>query len=525
MLCLIIILIIICPIGIYGSDNHHDGYIGIASLSQINDDGKYYLIDNIELNGAFLVDKEITICLNGFSIYSSYGFENVLIVTNLGSLTIEDCTSQGKIYHSVAAHHYAIRNNGNLILNGGNIVDNYGGIDNQENFIMNGGSVLNSSNYAIYNQGNLEINGGTIKDNNDYGICINSFNSINNIRNCLIINNLGGICLYNGTLNISGGLIENNTTKGGLFTYGGTINMSGGTIINNTNIDRYQGGGVHIASEANINISNEVHIENNTCSNLYLSSGKQLNIDNLSNNSRIGITGDINMPIILKTSNINCFYSDNIEYELSVNKEDNSLSLIKNSSIILQGDDIYYLIDIKDCNIEGDILIKDNKTYGKLESKITIIPHMIVGTILDFYTSNVNIIDNSFIMPAKKVSIKANYINYPTYVIDIPESIELNETLNINVTNVNIKDGYNLQVSLNEDNKLTLRNNETKLWLKLFIKDNEIKPGDSLLTVSGGILNNNGSCDINFESQRPIYAGIYKGLLIFDIVIKEDIDN
>ncbi len=151
--------------------------------------------------------------------------------------------------------------NGTLIINGGEISYNKsykraGGIYNYDGLlIMNNGNICNNSTPGTFgqdcgggisNEGTINIKGGNIFNNTaDYGGGIHN----------------SGV----GTVNIEGGNIYNNKTRtgGGIQNYG-TINMSGGKIYSNTSTT--SGGGLDSGTGGYINMTGGI-IENNTSGN------------------------------------------------------------------------------------------------------------------------------------------------------------------------------------------------------------------------------------------------------------------
>jgi hypothetical protein len=68
--------------------------------------------------------------------------------------------------------------------------------------------------------------------------------------------NGGGVCVYNGTFSMSGGMVSNTSSSngGGVYVYSGTFSMSGGAVSGNSSSSG-TGGGVYIASNGTFTIS------------------------------------------------------------------------------------------------------------------------------------------------------------------------------------------------------------------------------------------------------------------------------
>lgn len=132
---------------------------------------------------------------------------------------------------------------------------------------------------VIFNEGNLTISGsGTISGghNSDAGIVKG-----------------GGIC-NTGTLTITGGTINNNTTNtsgGGIYNTG-TLDIQGGTIQSNTATNTSGGGIYHNGTTFRLQGSPTItnNLANNVANNVFLETGKTITITGTLNNSTaIGI--------------------------------------------------------------------------------------------------------------------------------------------------------------------------------------------------------------------------------------------
>ena len=241
------------------------------------------LIDNTNNGGTLILDKNytalssedritiargktITIDLNGHTIdrHLTTATQYGEVIRNLGTLTIKDSGSGGKI-------------------TGGYTTGSGGGIDNSEVLTLESGSI--SGNKAVYhgagvfNSDSFKMNGGTISDN----IANSSDNSC------------GGGVYNNGSFKMNGGTINNNNSKSGGGVYNNkNFEMNGGTISNNT--AGIKGGGVssydipfYIDNGSKISIIGNVVSGN--ANNVYLLSATPLIIKNSPvTGSVIGIT-------------------------------------------------------------------------------------------------------------------------------------------------------------------------------------------------------------------------------------------
>jgi hypothetical protein len=120
-----------------------------------------------------------------------------------------------------------------------------------------------------------------------------------------------GGAVYNvGTVNISGGSIENNTAQnsgGGIFNNdAGTLNLKGGMITKNSAGENYHGGGIH--TSGTINVSGNPVVKDNT------RGGKENNIG-LFEDDVINVTGKLSDDAYI---GVNKSRSNSSESELGV---------------------------------------------------------------------------------------------------------------------------------------------------------------------------------------------------------------
>ena len=159
----------------------------------------------------------------------------------------------------------AIKSNGTFILNGGSIKDNkatnHAGVsltDNNAKFRMTGGEISGNRAYCFgggisAHGGTVDISGGTINNNHAAEGPYYQSGSTVDVGG-------GGIYINGGTVNFTGGTIEenyidgaeNNCGAGVFIEEGGTFNMSGGTIEgcktdpNSSSPKPSKGGGVFV---------------------------------------------------------------------------------------------------------------------------------------------------------------------------------------------------------------------------------------------------------------------------------------
>ena len=306
----------ICGTGKLSVEGHtHDEkqtWEGISDLSKIIGEGYYYLTKDVTIYSAWKCPNDVTLCLNGHSITCDAS-EDVIVINSGKTFTLTDCQENaGRITHTESKTGRGINNyKGTFQMYEGTISGNTG--------IYGGG--VNST------WGKFNMYGGTITGN------IGSTAAYS--YNC------GGGGVYNNgsEFNMYGGVISGNNSEdcgGGVFCHnGGSFNMFGGEITDNKSTSH--GGGVYFASTGSFNMKGTVNITKNKVeeidNNLYLAEGKQVSASGLTSEARIGVTTAIPptntsaVPITSDSVSVNCFSSDNSDYETAI--DENSKVVLK----------------------------------------------------------------------------------------------------------------------------------------------------------------------------------------------------
>ena len=200
-------------------DGKHEGWTAIGAGDTITAGGKYYLTED---RGGFSVTgtgtEELTVCLHGHQITSSWAMFNQIKTVNLVNCVKGD--------------------NANFVGDG-------------NAFYLAGGTTMNigenvkvsSTGQAIFLQGGSTVNiyGGTIEgtasEANGAGIYLSSgtINMYDGTITGKTTESGGGVYVNSGTFNMYGGTISGCTARiGGGVRNHGTFNMYGGTISGNT---------------------------------------------------------------------------------------------------------------------------------------------------------------------------------------------------------------------------------------------------------------------------------------------------
>ena len=335
-------------------------------------------------------EKNITIDLKGYILTRG----NSTLLNNKGSLTItdsgkgeEDSKTYGKMENTggtvitntgsgtleinntiITSSSTAIVNNntGNITINSGTITG-YNGINNAgtEKLIINGGSILSVGGYhdayasPILNSssGTVEINKGTIRATDAYNQGIRNISTGKIIIRDGTVNgsiNPGISNEKEGTLEISGGNIDEISSSGTVIVTGGNIGSfwnSGSTTVTSGTLGGFSNGGTAIITGGNISGSG---VSNNRGGILTISGGTITGNSSAISNS----DGTVNVEsITLSNSNIGISNTGSGIVNLAVSVTINANNIgISNSATINIGS--------KDGNVSTEMPIITGKTYG-----------------------------------------------------------------------------------------------------------------------------------------------------------------
>ena len=296
-------------------------WTGISSLSEIAAEGNYYLKNDVTSGTWTCRIAGVKLCLNGKTITGTRDFVELINISAVASLAITDCQETvGKITNN-GVEGSCIYNYGILTLWNGSITGSRRGVDNDNTFTMNGGSIRENRYPAggggVANSGTFTMNGGSITDNK--------------ARH-------GGGVENDGTFTMTGGSITQNHAgiKGGGVNNWGTFTMTGGSITGNyndgiyNNDSEYNNYGSTVKLSGNVNITGNVRggtLKNGvyiggTSSNVYLPNGKPVTVESgkpLAATAKVGITAEnpASYPtVVTGTMSTTGFFSDNANYQL-----------------------------------------------------------------------------------------------------------------------------------------------------------------------------------------------------------------
>ncbi|MDE7082427.1 MAG: hypothetical protein K2O89_01825 [Clostridia bacterium] len=241
----------------------------------------FTLTEDWTLNSGISIpaNADIILDLNGHTVNGKTGIS--VFINVLGTLELQDSTGGGKITGAnSSAYGSAVSVYGTFIMNGGEISGNVSGGGSvatehkDAEFIMNGGVIKNNradgadndgygGGVIVYN-GTFEMNGGEISENTaDYeggGVWSSLYSTFimngGKISNNNVIGNSGGggVVSY-GKFIMNGGEISGNTSPsigGGVMVYSGSVVINNGEIYDN---EATQGGGVHVYTNGTFEMS------------------------------------------------------------------------------------------------------------------------------------------------------------------------------------------------------------------------------------------------------------------------------
>ena len=186
---------------------------------------------------------------------------------------------------------------------------------------------------------------------------------------------------------------------------------------------------------------------------------------------------------------------------------------------------VHYALTVTGGTAGGDVSTYKNQLYGKTGGSVTLnATNVPVGQAAGWSCSDdtVTIASDAFTMPARKLTVTAQYTNAPSYTVTIPASVELGNTAKIQAEDVNVVSGSQLVVRLSNANGLKLTTPEGAEQLYT-IKNGEtsIRESDAVLTVAGGTADNSGTVSLNFAPDgEPKYAGVYTGTVMFSVSVE-----
>ena len=230
-----------------------------------NDDGNYYLTQNVEISEAWKPASGTVLCLNGYNITANGAFDAIEVQADI-TFTLTDCEAdgtKGNITHAKDSNDAALHGSGvdvkeSAVFNmyGGNITGNevtIGGsgvsVEAGAVFHMYGGSI--TKNIVLNTMGK----GGGV---NNYGTFIMTGGTISGNQGGTAYGGGGGGVLNAGNFTMSGTAVIGGTNAedanmgyngGGVYNYyTGKFNFDGGTIIGNE--ASKNGGGVYNEQES-----------------------------------------------------------------------------------------------------------------------------------------------------------------------------------------------------------------------------------------------------------------------------------
>ena len=297
--------------------------------------GAYYLNGNIELDAPLLIDRGVTLCLNGYSLTVKADKEAIIIAAYNGSLTLCDCkggnvdAEYGSITHGekdsgkYSGCGVMVNINATFTMYGGSICGNQSEdkaagvhVDSGASFTMYGGSICGNQSESVYVEpgATFTMYGGSVTENSAPGGMGAGIYTAGNTtiggsavvsRNSAPGGMGAGIYCFSGTLCIEGSaqITDNTAAKGGgvyvQIEDGGAVTIRGNAQITG-NTATEDGGGVYV-EKGTLKVSGSVKLTGNVDgseapkhSNVYLYSGDPITVEGEltdgENSARIGVT-------------------------------------------------------------------------------------------------------------------------------------------------------------------------------------------------------------------------------------------
>lgn len=250
------------------------------STDRLPQSGTYHLMLDVVINGTWVIESSVTLCMNGKSITLNNGDDELptIRIENGATLTLTNCDSSGSITHADGCKGSGIEicEGGTLVMYGGMIYGNSstwhgGGVVNEGIFTMYDGDITENKagdtasekcGGGVYNDdGTFYMYGGNITDNTAYrgGGIYNSSSGMFRMNGGTIGSNtadsFGGGLYNSGETVILGGDIATNTSACGAGVYtpsNSTFTMQGGAITGNTASE--DGGGLS-SGENNVTLT------------------------------------------------------------------------------------------------------------------------------------------------------------------------------------------------------------------------------------------------------------------------------
>ncbi len=226
-------------------------WIGVSELTSEMPEGYYYLTDHVTLTEQWIPKHSLTLCLNGFNVFSTT-YTNAITIRDNISITLCDPHGSGKISAPTGDGACVYLEGGKASNNtfatfnmyGGTLTaDRYGVYVAQSNSIFNMyGGTITGSKVGVYMKSGMQstffnMYGGTITGNGSSD------------------ENGGGVYVGSGQFKMSGGLITQNYNtringSGGVYVDSGTFEMSGNAVISNNSATVRKGSSIAVPAGA-----------------------------------------------------------------------------------------------------------------------------------------------------------------------------------------------------------------------------------------------------------------------------------
>lgn len=329
--------------------------------------------------------------------------------------------------------------------------------------------------------------------------------------------NNGSITLHGSSNYYRGGTA---VQGGNLYIHGGTVNLVGGNKIVNQYGKSFDGesltisggtvncyaGTINSTAGGNVSVSNGLTVESGAT--WTIPTGSTIDIPagaTLTNNGTITNNG-----IIRNNGTLT-----------------NNGSVYVNGTVNGLGGDLYYPLTVTGGTADDNTSTYLDQLYGKAGGSIRLTATNVpVGQAVGIWKTSdsaVTVENNRFIMPAKALTVTAHYTNAPIYTVTIPATVELDSSVTVSASDVNVVSGSKLVIKLTDAQGFKLKTDEGAELGYDITKDNTaLGAGDAILTVPGGTENASGSAELQFSAPTTAvrYSGKYKGTVTFTVAVQ-----
>ena len=280
-------------------------------------EGNYYLTEDVDLDGAVSLSKDLVLCLNGHTVTQTKADNRVLTVTG-GNVTITGCKGGTVTGGKSTGYGGAITATGStahlklygITVTGNTAKTNGGGVDirDKAKLTMSGCKITGNESAkdggGLYAQKETEVtvtdtefSGNTVTNGAGGGVAISGKAVLTDltVKDNQADNGGGMIFQSSSDSVVNGGSVTGNkvTKNGGGIYASKNVTLNGVSVTGN---EAVTGGGVYVASTNVLILTGETQIKSNSGTNLYLSGTTNVIFDALSGKAFVSVSVKDNAP-------------------------------------------------------------------------------------------------------------------------------------------------------------------------------------------------------------------------------------